>query len=77
MIGVGDCKQHKKAQKHPSVYQLRGMTNTTVLVLTVEIVYKFCGTPIGKKLIPSPYACPELLAVPSQQLPHMYGGASD
>ena len=54
MIGVGVVNNTKKAQKH-----------TTVLVLRVEFVYEFCGTPIGKKLIPSPYACRELLAVPS------------
>ena len=66
MIGVGVVNNTKKAQKH-----------TTVLVLRVEFVYKFCGKPIGKKLIPSPYACRELLAAPSQQLPHMYGGAGD
>ena len=37
--------------------------------------YKHCSTLISKRLIPSPYACRELLGVPSQQLPHVYGGA--
>ena len=44
-------------------------------VYNCGLVYKFCGTLISKRLIPSSYACRELLAVPRQQLPHVYGGA--